>query len=124
MRKSTPLKKAGAGDPTNLWLAVTLLTAFAGVSALASAYIAGYVLDQLQNTEALALIVTDGGLRSDSASLERNMSWASAALRSVRDIGWALAVGCMRVGLAVLVRLCRPKAATGLPEGSNGASRG
>ena len=124
MRKSRPPKKAAAGDPTNLWLAVSLLTAFAGVSALASAYIAGYVLDQLQNTEALALIVTDGGLRSDSADLERNMSWASSALRSVRDIGWALAVGCIGVGIAVLIRLSRPKAATGLPGGSNEASGG
>jgi len=124
MQKSRPPKKAAAGDPTNLWLAVSLLTAFAGVSALASAYIAGYVLDQLQNTEALALIVTDGGLRSDSADLERNMSWASSALRSVRDIGWALAVGCIGVGIAVLIRLSRPKAATGRPEGSNEASGG
>ena len=75
-------------------------------------------------TEALALIVTDGGLRSDSADLERNMSWASSALRSVRDIGWALAVGCIGVGIAVLIRLSRPKAATGLPGGSNEASGG
>ena len=54
--------------------AVILLTAFAGLSALASAYIAGFVLDQLQNTEALALIVTDGGIKSDSKDLERNLS--------------------------------------------------
>lgn len=94
-----------AGD--NLLLAVCLLTGFAGLSALASAYVAGYVLDQLQNTEALALIVTDGGLRSDSANLERNMSWATAALKSVRDLGWALAVGCLGVGLAVIIRTLR-----------------
>ena len=55
---------SAAGD--NLLLAVCLLTAFAGLSALASAYVAGYVLDQLQNTEALALIVTDGGDRKST----------------------------------------------------------
>jgi hypothetical protein len=89
----------------NLLLAVTLLTGFAGVSALSSAYIAGYVLDQLQSTDALVMIVTDGGkMRSDSADLERNMSTATLALKSVRDLGWALAVGCLGVGVAVFLR--------------------
>lgn len=102
--------KAKESGASNLLLAVTLLTAFAGVSALSSAYISGYVLDQLQNTEALALIVTDGGLKSDSANLERNMSWATAALKSVRDLGWALAVGCLGVGVAVFLRSRRQNA--------------
>jgi hypothetical protein len=95
----------------NLLLAVTLLTGFAGVSALSSAYIAGYVLDQLQSTDALVMIVTDGGkLKSDSADLERNMSTATLALKSVRDIGWALAVGCLGVGVAVFLRSRRQNA--------------
>jgi hypothetical protein len=94
--------QSGSG---NLLLAVTLLTGFAGVSALSSAYIAGYVLDQLQSTDALVMIVTDGGkMRSDSADLERNMSTATLALKSVRDLGWALAVGCLGVGVAVFLR--------------------
>jgi hypothetical protein len=95
----------------NLLLAVTLLTAFAGVSALSSAYIAGYVLDQLQSTDALVLLIVDGqGLKSDSADLERNMSTATLALKSVRDIGWALAVGCLGVGVAVFLRSRRQNA--------------
>ena len=103
-------EKPREGASANLLLAVCLLTAFAGASALASAYIAGFVLDQLHNTEALALIVTDGGLKSDSANLERNMSWATMALKSVRDIGWALAVGCLGVGVAVFIRSRRQNA--------------
>jgi len=91
--------------------AVILLTAFAGLSALASAYIAGFVLDQLHSTEALALIVVDGSsIKSDSQSLERNLSWATLALKSVRDLGWALAVGCLGVGVAVFLRSRRQKA--------------
>jgi hypothetical protein len=94
----------------NLLLAVVLLTGFAGLSAFASAYIAGYVLDQLQSTDALVMIVTDAGLKSDSADLERNMSTATLALRCVRDLGWALAVGCFGVGVAVFLRSRRQKA--------------
>ena len=91
-------------------LAVCLLTAFAGLTAFASAFVAGYVLDQLQSTEALALIVTDGGLKSDSKDLEQNISAATLALKSVRDLGWALAVGCIGVGVAVFIRFRRQNA--------------
>lgn len=104
------MAKAKQSEGDNLLLAVTLLTAFAGVAALASAYIAGYVLDQLQSTDALVMIVTDGGLKSDSKDLERNMSVATLALRSVRDLGWALSVGCLGVGVAVFIRSRRQKA--------------
>ena len=105
------MAKAKPSDGDNLLLAVCLLTAFAGLSAFASAYIAGFVLDQLQSTDALVMIVTDGGkMRSDSADLERNMSVATLALRSVRDLGWALSVGCLGVGVAVFLRSRRQKA--------------
>ncbi len=108
MAKQKPqAKESGSG---NLLMAVVLLTGFAGLSALSSAYIAGYVLDQLQSTDALVMIVTDAGLKSDSADLERNMSTATLALKSVRDLGWALAVGCLGVGLAVFLRSRRQKA--------------
>jgi hypothetical protein len=56
------------------------------------------------------MIVTDAGLKSDSADLERNMSTATLALKSVRDLGWALAVGCLGVGMAVFLRSRRQKA--------------
>ena len=94
----------------NLLLAVCLLTAFAGLTAFSSAYIAGYVLDQLQSTDALVMIVTDAGLRSDSKDLEQNMSAATLALKAVRDLGWALAVGCLGVGVAVFIRSRRQNA--------------
>jgi hypothetical protein len=107
------MRKAKRQPPSgndNLLLAVCLMTVLAGVSAFASAYVAGYVLEQLQSTEALALIVTDGGIKSDSADLERNMSTATLALKSVRDLGWALAVGCLGVGVAVFLRSRRQNA--------------
>jgi proteasome assembly chaperone (PAC2) family protein len=108
MVKANPAKQESGS--ANLLLAVTLLTGFAGLSALSSAYIAGYVLDQLQSTDALVMIVTDSGLKSDSADLERNMSTATMALKSVRDLGWALAVGCLGVGVAVFLRSRRQNA--------------
>jgi hypothetical protein len=88
----------------NLLLALCLVTLFAGVTAASSAYISSYVLDQLQSGEALAMIVTDGGIRSDSRDLERNMSSATSALMSLRDFSLALSVGCVGIVLALGVR--------------------
>ena len=107
MAKRSPSPESGNA---NLLLAVCLLTAFAGLTALSSAWIAGYVLDSLQSTDALVMIVTDSGLKSDSATLERNMSTATLALKSCRDLGWALAVGCFGVGVAVFLRSRRQNA--------------
>lgn len=107
MAKRSPSPESGSA---NLLLAVVLLTAFAGLTALASAWIAGFVLDSLQSTDALVMIVTDAGLKSDSATLERNMSTATMALKSCRDLGWALAVGCFGVGLAIFLRSRRQNA--------------
>jgi hypothetical protein len=77
---------------------------------MASAYTAGYVLDQLHSTDALVLLVVDGDkLKSDSASLERNMSSATLALQSVRDLGLALSFGCLAVAIAVCFRAWKNK---------------
>lgn len=86
-------------------VSVSGLVIASALAALMSAWTAGFVLDQLQSTEAMALIITDGGIKSDSKDLERNLSTATLALQTCRDLGWALAVGCLGVGLALVVRL-------------------
>jgi len=102
---------AKPSDPSasegNLLLAVCLLVAFAGLASVATAYTAGFVLDQLQSTDALVMLVTDGGIKSDSQSLERNLSSATLALQSVRDLGLALSFGCLAVAVAVGFRVWR-----------------
>jgi hypothetical protein len=108
MAKAKPQAKQSGS--ANLLLAVCLLTGFAGLSAFVSAYIAGYVLDTLQSRDALVMIVTDAGIKSDSVSVEQGLSAATLALKAVRDLGWALAVGCLGVGVAVFLRSRRQKA--------------
>jgi len=88
----------------NLVIVVCFLTAFAGLSAFASAYIAGVVLDTLQSRDALVMIVTDAGIKSDSLSVEAGLSSATTALLAVRDLGMALSIGCLGIGLALGIR--------------------
>lgn len=95
---------------SNLLWAVVLLTIGAGATSMASAYTASYVLDTMHSTDALVLLVVDGDkLRSDSASLERNMSSATLALQSVRDLGMALSLSCLAVAIAVCFRAWKNK---------------
>lgn len=100
-----PERSASEG---NLLLVVCLLVTFAGLASVTTAYTAGYVVDQLQSTDALVMLVTDGGkLRSDSESLEQNMSSATLALKSVRELGLAMSFGCLGVAVAVGIRVWR-----------------
>ena len=99
-----PRKSNQPSADDNLVLVVCFLTAFAGLSAFASAYISGYVLDTLQSRDALVMIVTDAGIKSDSVSVEQGLSSATTALLAVRDLGMALSIGCLGVGLALSIR--------------------
>jgi len=92
----------------NLLLAVCLLVGFAGMAAATTAYTSGFVLDQLQSTDAMVMLITDGGkIKSDSQSLTQNLSSATLALQSVRDLGLALSFGCLAVAVAVGIRVWR-----------------
>ncbi len=55
-------------------------------------------------------LITDAGTKSDDKNLERNLSSATMALKACRDLGWALSVGCLGVGVAVFLRLRRENA--------------
>ena len=99
-------QQSGSADTNLLW-AVVLLTLAAGASALGSAWICDSVLSAFASSKTMALIIVDGGreLKSDDAQLERQLSTATLALQTVRDFGWALAIGSFSVLVAVLVRV-------------------
>ena len=101
-----PAKESPSGDK-NLLLAVALLVVAALLSAAASAFICDFVLRSFQDSQAMVLLITDAGTKSDDKNLERNLSAATLALKTCRDLGWALSVGCLGVGVAVFLRLRR-----------------
>ena len=107
--ENDPLKRS---VDTNLLWAVTILTVAAGMSALGSSWICDTVLSAFGKSQTMALIIVDGGkeLKSDDANLERQLSTATVALQTIRDFGWALALGCFGVLVAVLVKVFKQKA--------------
>jgi hypothetical protein len=92
-----------------MWATVALLVCSA-VGAFSVAYISSYILDSFQNTTAMVMLITDAGTKSDDANLERQLSVATLGLKACRDLGWALAVGCVGVGVAVFLRFRRQNA--------------
>lgn len=104
-----PGKESPSAD-NNLLVAVALLVVAALLSAAASAFICDFVLRSFQDTNAMVMLITDAGTKSDDKNFERNLSAATMALKTCRDLGWALSVGCLGVGVAVFLRLRRQNA--------------
>jgi len=92
-----------------MWATVALLIC-SGVGALAVAYISDLILSSFANSSTMALLITDAGTKSDDAGLERQLTSATMGLKACRDLGWALAVGCLGVGVAVFLRFRRANA--------------
>jgi hypothetical protein len=105
-----PPGKESPSTDNNLLVAVGLLVVAALLSAAASAFICDFVLRSFQDTNAMVMLITDAGTKSDDKNLERNLSAATMALKTCRDLGWALSVGCLGVGVAVFLRLRRQNA--------------
>ena len=102
-----PPQKESPSEGNNLLYAVGLLVIAAFVSAACSAFICDFVLRSFQDTNAMVMLITDAGTKSDDKNLERNLTSATLALKSCRDLGWALSIGCLGVGVAVFLRLRR-----------------
>lgn len=91
----------------NLLIAIVGLLVCSIASAVYTAYTCGFVLDSFESSKAMALIITDLGIKSDDAQLERQLSDAGVALQSARDFGFALGIGSLGVLVAVIIRIRR-----------------
>ena len=92
-----------------MWATVALLICSA-VGAVSVAFITDHILSSFQDSNTMALLITDAGTKSDDANLERQLTTATLGLKACRDLGWALAVGCLGVGVAVFLRFRRQNA--------------
>jgi hypothetical protein len=92
-----------SGDINLIWAIIGLLS----ISLLAAGFTAwtcDYVLASFQDSNTMALLITDAGLKSDDKNLEGNLTTATNTLRYLKDIGLAVVVGGCGVALALLLR--------------------
>ena len=100
---------SGGSESNVMWATVALLICSA-VGAVSVAFITDHILSSFQDSNTMALLITDAGTKSDDANLERQLTTATLGLKACRDLGWALAVGCVGVGVAVFLRFRRQNA--------------
>jgi hypothetical protein len=89
----------------NLLIAVGIILAVSCVCALYTAWVVKGVLESFQNSQTMALLITDAGVKSDDANLERQLSTATAALKMSADIAYALVVASLMIGVALAWRV-------------------
>lgn len=106
----TKQNHASEGSDLNIMYATVAVLLCSAVGAVSVAFIADNILSSFANSPTMALLITDAGLKSDDANLERQLTTATMGLRACRDLGWALAVGCLGVGVAVFLRFRRANA--------------
>ena len=111
-RKSVSKKptafKAGSHDANLLWAVLGLLC----ISLLAAGFTAwscNYVLSSFQDSNTMALLITDAGVKSDDKNLESNLTTATKTLHYLNDVGLAVVVGGAGVALTLLLRHFRNK---------------
>jgi hypothetical protein len=96
-------------DANLLWAAVGLM-ACTFVGAVGIYLLSSYVLDSFQDSNAMAMLITDAGVKSDDKKLEGQLTSATLGLQACRDLGLALSIGCVGVGVATFLRIRRQNA--------------
>ena len=94
-------------DQNNLFWAIAVLL---GVAILASGYTAwacNYVVSAFQDSNTMVLLITDAGLKSDDAKLERQLTQATQTLNFLHQIGLAVVIGSIGVGITLFIRKLR-----------------
>jgi len=106
MRKRSPQK---SGD-NNLLIAAVIILGISSICAVYTAWVVNEVLNAFSSTEAMVMLITDSGIKSDDLKTERQLSEATLALQTSRDIAVALVVASLMMGVALAWRLWGQKA--------------
>lgn len=98
------------GRPSALLASVVLTAATALVVSLATYATTEKVIRSLDSQEAMVVLLTDEGVRSDDEKFERDINSATAGLAACRDISLGLALGSLIILGSVVRRMRRPVA--------------
>lgn len=91
-----------------LWIISTLIF-ISLISSGFTAYACDYVLSSFQNSNTMVLLITDAGLKSDDANLERQLTTATKSLIFLRDIALAVLIGTAMVITTMGLRVWKSK---------------
>jgi len=101
MPKESPPRSAD----NNLLIAAGIILGIAGLCSVYTGMVVTAVLGAFESSEAMVMLITDSGIKSDDLKTERQLSEATLALRASRDIAVALGVASLMMGAALAWRL-------------------
>ena len=93
----------------NLLISAGIILAISTICAVYTAWVVNNVLNAFQSTSAMVMLITDAGIKSDDLKTERQLSEATLALQTSRDIAFALVVASLMMALALGWRLWMQK---------------
>jgi len=88
----------------NFLIAIIGILAITLVSSLFCSLTIDYILQSLNNSNCMVMLITDAGIKSDDINLENNLSSATQTLITLKDISLALFVGSLGVSTALLCK--------------------
>jgi hypothetical protein len=102
--KQKPKQSQSASGANDLY--AVLVSAIVTIScAGATAWLLQYTIQSFQDSNTMALLITDAGVKSDDKNLEHQLSQATLAMKATRDIALAMAFGSTAVLSAIIYRL-------------------
>lgn len=94
-------------DQSNLFWAVATLLVVAILASGYTAWACDYVVSSFRDSNTMVLLITDAGLKSDDAKLERQLTTATQTLNFLHQIGLAVVIGSVGVGITLVIRKVR-----------------
>ena len=101
--KASTAPPKSAGEVNLMWALLGLLC----ISLLAAGFTAwtcDYVLAGFQDSQTMALLITDAGVKSDDAKLEGQLTAATRTLGYLKDIGLAVVIGGTGIAASLIIR--------------------
>ena len=94
-----------------------IITLACALAAFATYWICDYVVEGFSDSNTMALLITDAGVKSDDKKLQGQLTSATIALKTCRDLGLALCIGCLGGGGGGLPTLPPSKRLLGQAKG-------
>ena len=96
--------QADGFNPHNLLVAVVGCILISSLASITVYLTSDLILKSLNNTDAMVVLITDKGIVSDDANLEKNLNNATAALVACRDIALGLSISCGLIFTALVLK--------------------
>jgi hypothetical protein len=107
-KRSNP-SSAPSVHEDNLVIAIVIMITITALCSVVTAFILQETLDTFQDSNAMVMLITDSGIKSDDKDTERRLSSATMAMIHTRDVSIAMFVGILMAAAGMTYRFFKGK---------------